>query len=339
MPHDELTPRSDSVSTESSGGSPPCGGNHSETSSGVHSNSSSENQQPRRSTSVDDLTTALEQSPRVQAAPWKSFSLQRNVQPPTNSVSSQPMYGFASANTLPSSSSMAVVPDSIPIRGCPAVLLENATENTVVIRRKQSRPKTTDGNQSTVMKDEPFGRSTNMRMTSFTDTSDGGRPDLENFPSSSSTLPHYPTQPVATAAYPHCSTMPLPSSSPASGSSHGSNSAGSGSCNLFPRQHTTIPTHHNGVRLFGGPSPFVKRFPLYHHQGINGRPHVVLAPVGPLVAMQANSGVEITSHHTFPQVAPILKFGPQQHLHKQDRDSAHFSMASSGDSDQYLPHS
>lgn len=61
MPQEELTPRSDSVSTEASGGSPPDQseiGNsppdHSETSSGVHSNSSRESAQ-RRSTSVDDL--------------------------------------------------------------------------------------------------------------------------------------------------------------------------------------------------------------------------------------------------------------------------------------------
>lgn len=53
MPQEELTPRSDSVSTEASGGSPP---DNSETSSGVHSNSSRESAQ-RRSTSVDDLAT------------------------------------------------------------------------------------------------------------------------------------------------------------------------------------------------------------------------------------------------------------------------------------------
>lgn len=55
MPQEELTPRSDSVSTEASGGSPP---DNSETSSGVHSNSSRESATAqRRSTSVDDLAT------------------------------------------------------------------------------------------------------------------------------------------------------------------------------------------------------------------------------------------------------------------------------------------
>ncbi|XP_068085891.1 protein tincar [Anabrus simplex] len=389
MPHEELTPRSDSVSTESSGsgGSPPCG-NHSETSSGVHSNSSSENhnnqlqsvseQDPtnagRKSTSVDDLTTSLEQ-PRVQP-PWRSFSLQRNVMPPTSTSPAviNPLknsYGAQSSCVQyngpvnkPSSNSVAATaaaPSSStstkempPPNGCPAVLLESATESTVVIRRKQSRPKTTDGNPQLVMKDEPFGRSTNMRMTSFTD--DGSRPTVgEAFPSSSSTLPHYPTQPIpVTAVYPHCSTMPLPSSSSGMVSSvgavhPGNNSAASTSCNSFQRPHTTIPTHHNGVRLFAGPNPFVKRFPPYHHQGgmLNGRPpQVVLAPVGTYGTMPASSttgndmvqGSNLTGHHTFPHITPTVKYNPQQHLHKQERDSANFSMASSGDSDQYLPH-
>ncbi|PNF42860.1 hypothetical protein B7P43_G13084, partial [Cryptotermes secundus] len=218
MPHDELTPRSDS---DSSGGSPP---SHSETSSGVHSNSSSETHKPR-STSVDDLTM---ESSRQPSPPWRSFSLQRNVVPPPP---------------------------------------PHVAESTVVIRRsKQARPKTTD---------EPFGRSTNMRMTSFTDHP-------------AATLPLYPTQQVATV-YPHCSTMPLPTGGPS-----------------IPRQHTTIPSH---VRLF---NPFMKRL---HHCASGVVPSTGL------------SG----GHHTFPH-----KYSPLQH--KQDRDSANFSMASSGDSDQYLPH-
>lgn len=62
MPHEELTPRSDSEASGASppdhsemGGSPP---DNSETSSGVHSNSSRESTSAqRRSTSVDDLAT------------------------------------------------------------------------------------------------------------------------------------------------------------------------------------------------------------------------------------------------------------------------------------------
>lgn len=86
MPHEELTPRSSSVSSGSqsgSGGSPP-GVQNSESSSGVHSNASS-----RRATSVDDLTA--HQEPRQ--VQWKSCSLQRNILPP-NAPGSQAMYNF-----------------------------------------------------------------------------------------------------------------------------------------------------------------------------------------------------------------------------------------------------
>ncbi|KAK7869725.1 hypothetical protein R5R35_011794 [Gryllus longicercus] len=453
MPHEELTPRSDSVSTESSGsgGSPPCG-NHSETSSGVHSNSSAEgnpgNQNPpghpdnnghlempggpRRSTSVDDLTTSLEQ-PRVQPS-WRSFSLQRNVAPPTstsppnvfpmkaNSVAipngngygapngcvgnmnnmngnggyaasgsnmtsnGQPVYGFGNVGNVHAQQYNANMASNAAntngsgevgpmIGGCPAVLLESTTESTVVIRRKNSRPKTTENGQ---VKEEPFGRSTNMRMTSFTDSTDNSRlvgNKGEAYPSASSTLPHYPTQPVTVpAVYPHCSTMPLPSSStnvmgPATNTSQSNGNSASGSCHSFPRQHTTIPTHHNGVRLFAGPNPYAKRFPPFHHQGLlNGRPPQVMlgamgsmgpvstmgpvgpvgpmgpmGPMGPYGTMPVNPTSESTvqnsgvaGHHTFPHLSHPVKYNPQQHLHKQDRDSANFSMASSGDSDQYL---
>lgn len=138
---------------------------------------------------------------------------------------------------------------------------------------------------------EPFGRSTNMRMTSFTDR-----------PQQSATLPHYPTQQIG-AAYPHCSTMPLP----VTGAAPTLMGPGAISCHSFPRQHTTIPTHHNGVRLFN-PNPYAKRiqFPV---KGIN----------------------TASEHHSFPQIMNLVK-------HKTERDSANFSLASSGDSDSCIPH-
>ncbi|XP_063223104.1 protein tincar [Bacillus rossius redtenbacheri] len=375
MPHDELTPRSGSVSTESSasGGSPPCG-NHSETSSGVHSNSSSDNHgqgrgeaaTARRSTSVDDLTASLDPVARTQPQ-WRSCSLQRNVLPPTavslprvvpkngdsgggsNPALVQPIYAFGAVHSqryvshIASPANCPVVPSGSTgdMGSHPAVLLESTAESTVVIRRKQPRAKDPDGAETPLVKDEPFGRSTNMRMTSFTDCPDGSRPGA----SSSATLPHYPTQPIAVATiYPHCSTMPLPSSGnvpvnhPAT--------TGSGSCHSFPRPHTTIPTHHNGIRLFNGPNPFVKRFPIYHHHQAlsNGRPpQVVVGPYGTM-PVNATPGVDtvrsssLTGHHTFPHMVAGMKYSPQHLSSKQDRDSANFSMASSGDSDQYLPH-
>ncbi|KAL0269560.1 UNVERIFIED_CONTAM: hypothetical protein PYX00_007252 [Menopon gallinae] len=246
MPQDELTPRSGSVSSGSqsgSGGSPP-GAQNSESSSGVHSNASS-----RRATSVDDLTV---QEPRQT---WKSCSLQRNVPPPGAPGSAQ-IYAYATARPA---EELPAVANTVP-----AVILENPAESTVVIRRKASRPRTTDLTRAPELKDEPFGRSTNMRMTSFTDEG------------SSATLPHFPTQaPPPAVVYP-CNTLPCPPNAPVIPVQP-----------VFPRPHTTIPIHHNGVRLF--PAPYAKRL---QHAGIPRLP-------------------------------------------RHNRDSANFSMASSGESDSH----
>ncbi|XP_054258919.1 protein tincar [Macrosteles quadrilineatus] len=334
MPGDELTPRSDSMSTEASGASPPEAGasppDHSETSSGVHSNSSRESataNTQRRSTSVDDL--AMDAANKVQVQ-WRSVSLQRGMQPPQpdQSYSSykaqnmdptygiirngpqtvEPTYGIMRHNPQqgvdptygilrngPVQNNRVTTHPQEPIYApyrpqqlytkSPPVISE---EEDVVIRRKVNRPEV-PATVTTV--GEPFGRATNMRLTSFTDR-----------PQQSATLPHYPTQ-VVNPAYPHCSTMPLPVSNPTVPPLLGTGT----SCNSFPRQHTTIPTHHNGVRLFN-PNPYTKRhFPLT----LRG-----CAPPDP-------------GHHTFPQIIN-LKHNVQ---HRSDRDSANFSLASSGDSD------
>lgn len=263
MPHDELTPRSDSVSTGSSTSPPEApGSNHSETSSGVHSNDSSEHHPPtvalqqqnhtRRATSVADLAQSLVK----EEVHWKSCSLQRNVVPPTSS----PHFTPATNNVFRYSGSPTYVPCVAPKsteasdHAVPAVILENPSESTVVIRRKISRPNTAEiVAVSPPIKEEPFGRATNMRMVSFMENT-----DLKNIQASSATLPHYPTQPVPVqSAYPHCSTMPLPqhSSIPTPASLGGGNS-----CNVYPRQHTTIPIHHNGVKLFNSTqNPYIKR--------------------------------------------------------------------------------
>lgn len=372
MPHEELTPRSDSISTESSTSPPdPPGSNNSETSSGVHSNASSDHQQQpqqienqhlshvvsRRATSVADLVQQKEENQ------WKSSSLTRNIQPPngvygyTNGsvigyttqpviqapqqpnnpiietvptvqtivvqrtsqqpISSGGIYGYTTApgvitdgvetmvvrtattsvqfqpscsnstqgiygytTKVPNGLDNGIQPVAIKQNptspassiygytvakpqtteivadhgGIPAVILENSTENTVVIRRKSTKPTVIDNQQIPVITEEPFGRSTNMRMTSFTEQN-----DLKNIQASSATLPHYPTQPVPSQGqYPHCSTMPLPHNNVQT--STPPNLGAGTSCNVYPRQHSTIPTHHNGVRLFpANQNPYVKR--------------------------------------------------------------------------------
>ncbi|XP_071448512.1 protein tincar isoform X2 [Hetaerina americana] len=370
MPHEEdVTPRSESVSTESSGGSPPEHSGHSdETSSGIHSNSSGETghngQQggvqvvtvgpSRRSTSVDDLVTT-EQAPRATAAPWRSFSLQRNVQPPT----SEDCGDFPPPPPPP------------PLE-----------ESTVVIRRKQSRPKTTDLTQA-----EPFGRSTNMRMTSFTDQPDGSRSSISTgstvgssagpsrvVPTSASSIQPPPIKdyqsrvpPSGTASLPPQHHPPHQGFQLAAG--------GRGGCHSFPRiqaqqphlnypihphhhQHTTLPTHHNGVRIFGGPSSIANTSSFKHYrpglqlagvmaQGPSyyGTAVTASVPAGRPMGVGVVNGVarvpeESAGHHTFPAVKRVELI---PHLMKangvgQDRDSANFSMASSGDSDNYITH-
>lgn len=288
MPPEELTPRSDSISTEGSTPPDPTGSNHSETSSGVHSNESSENHNfnnqniqtnaARRATSVTDLA-----QPNKEEGQWKSCSLQRNILPPTaenftqpnhfnppahfsSSNSSHSMYGYCAQQYLSSPNSVknCEVEHSIP-----AVILENPEDNTVVIRRKINRIKPCESNQTHIIKEEQFGRATNMRMTSFTEHG-----DLKSIQSSSATLPHYPTQPAPVPSiYPHCSTMPLPQ--------HTSNNipgnlGGGNSCNVYPRQHTTIPTHHNGVRLFNASqNPYIKRLQHKENGSIKTTPEPI----------------------------------------------------------------
>ncbi|KAJ8664445.1 hypothetical protein QAD02_006107 [Eretmocerus hayati] len=389
MAHDELTPRSDSshsppldsigtngcgsnsLGSSSNGVSMSCtNGNMNGTngscstseasSSGVHSASSSQ----RRANSVEDLTNEPREEPH-----WRSCSLQRGTQPPGSLVGSAPK--FSNPGRVITNPGASYAPSTQLYNGFTdvsqvqqqqmqpvqqQVVLEN--EATVVIRRKNSRSKLTELGG---IGEEPFGRSTNMRMTSFTENS-----DVRPMHPVSATLPHYPTQPVVT--YPHCSTMPLP---------HASNhnvvvgplvTNGSGSCGSVPRHpgnimvpsqqqqqpqpvahgvlpsHTTLPQHHNGVRLMmqpgnpGSPNPYVKRFPVTavaaSHQQWNA---VLPGAVGPVV----NGTHQL--HHTFPQ-APLVngKLVPQHHQQQMprhsDRDSANFSMASSGDSDTCLPH-
>ncbi|KAK9299404.1 hypothetical protein QLX08_007572 [Tetragonisca angustula] len=374
MPHEELTPRSDSSNSPPLdavvGGSSGAGSvtghsnasSHSETSSsGVHSNASnaSNSSCQRRATSVDDVSGNCDQrdSEEPMRDQWRSCSLQRGVQPPsataafsppnsrpgTSQSFSSPQYAnhvplFANINANAPTNVNATTNANagannsvnngndvatVTGQGCPAVILENPNEATVVIRRKLSRTKLTEPLNPN---EEPFGRSTNMRMTSFTESND------IRVHASSATLPHYPTQPVVT--YPHCSTMPLPHASHSMAGSHMGGS--SGSCGSVPRHafvppqvhstvpaHTTLPSHHNGVRLLHGiapapNNPFVKRFPPVQ---LHTQPWA------------------LPGHHTFPQASQVNgKLTATAQIRQSDRDSANFSMASSGDSDTCLPH-
>uniref|UniRef100_A0A8D8R8K1 Protein tincar n=1 Tax=Cacopsylla melanoneura TaxID=428564 RepID=A0A8D8R8K1_9HEMI len=376
MPHDDnITPRGSDSSESGSGTSPP-NSNNSDT-SGVHSNSSrdSAGQRTLRSTSVDNLARGDQEK---QQPNWRSFSLQRGMQPPTSQTygvslsqqSPQPIYsGVKITPTGPilmnggvpqmmngnphqmmngnphqmmngpqmplgvaQSIYGSIPPTMQPIYGNASiykpqqiyastnktpVITEGVEDTTVVIMRKPPATAPTPSSTEHLTPQvkviggrDNFGRSTNMKMTSFTDSD--SKPGSDRM---SATLPHFPTQ--SSAAYSaysqHCLTMPA---------QHGSNAPPSpapadrlplfpnSSCNSFPRPHSSIPSHHNGVKLFNQ-NPYTRR-------------HV-----------QFSDGTKVPNHqhHTFPQLPNLtINYASPGNLPNHDkgstRDSANFSMTS-----------
>ncbi|CAH0394830.1 unnamed protein product [Bemisia tabaci] len=295
MAQEELTPRSDSISTVGSGGSPPdCNGSNSESSSGVHSNSSHSS----GIGSQGDKNGIGSSSEAVHR--WKANSLQNKLQAMNNNMMN--MVNSRHSLNEPLYSSGVYRPQQIYAatnKGAP-VINEVAEENTVVIRRKPMiRPKTAEIYQQTGPRDA-FGRSTNIRLTSFMDLPDSKK--------SISTMPHFPTQPMG-VSYPVCSTMPLPAPNHLHATAH---LDGGVSYSSFPRprQHTTIPVHHNGVRLFNPNSPCKRILPQSQYQ--------VKAPLrenGHSCPMSNYSH----NHHTFPQLPINVESATIQH------DSNHFN--------------
>ncbi|XP_053594611.1 protein tincar isoform X1 [Microplitis demolitor] len=354
MSQDQLTPRSDSSNSPAI--EPLTNGVHpvpnyeiiersntssnSESSSGVHSNisnvSNSTNvshpsintQQSRRATSVDDLTVTDGYGDEK----WRSCSLQRGIQPPNQNYNSPgPGSGqtqFTKFNTIDRKSSKG--------GPCPAIILENTSESTVVIRRRMSRPKLPESWNPN--DPEPFSRSTNMRMTSFTENSDIKSCINGN---ASATLPHYPTQPIV-PAYPHCSTMPLPHGVHSANNVSGATGTG-GSCGSVPQQNSVpiIPigaVNHTTLPTTLAPNPINGRcnFPTNNqlvNQPVNGG-YVKRYPINNVLPVQTQQWSLPTGHHTFPQPLQNKFFGSNvASVRVADRDSANFSMASSGDSD------
>lgn len=285
MPTEEIPSHSDS---EVSGGSPPdrtC--SNSETSSGIHSNSSRDSETAKPHLDLPATSSSIfSETQKIHPQQWIQRNIIHSPPPYNNARVYKPQQHYAVANKTP-------------------VINEVAEENTVVIRRKNS----VNAKSPVLSPDaagDRFSRSTNMRMTSFTDHPEQNK--------QSATLPHYPTSQPVGIQYQHCSTMPLP----VSGTACNLLSNG-GSCGSFPRPHTTIPTHHNGIRLCAPTSNPYAKFPLPVHHGYPGA-------VDPTNVCAVKS-----SHHTFPQL-PVhpAKYCLQRNA---ERDSANFSMCSSGDSD------
>lgn len=151
------------------------------------------------------------------------------------------------------------------------------------------------------IQEEPFGRSTNMVMSSF-------NKDL-----SSATLPIHRVQ-SAEPFYDfanHCSTMPLPITNHQQQQQRIPQFITPSASK--PQLHTTLP---NGVR-YANPSNFIRRVPL----------HVQTAD-SPYGTLGLGAG-----HHTFSKLLhdPLLF-----NSIPEDRDSANYSMISDQDRDIYI---
>lgn len=132
LPHDEITPRSDSISTSSSSATPPDQQIVTQQSKMMIQQQREMQQQHRKSTSLDEIN--LVQSQVAENHQWKSCSLQRKMDPPSSNI-----YGVIGEGN------------------------ENGNGE-LVIRRKTSA-KSLHG-----MDDEdPYGRCLNMKLTSFTE--------------------------------------------------------------------------------------------------------------------------------------------------------------------------
>lgn len=143
LPHDDITPRSDSLSTASSSASPP------DQHLVQHPHHRELIQQHRKSTSMDDINGPNTNGVRIvpggagaasqpQQTHWKSYSLQRGSTPPVNNSSTDNAIYASTTNT----------------------------DGTVVIRRLP--PAKAGGQQE---EEDIYGRCTNMKLTSFVDTS------------------------------------------------------------------------------------------------------------------------------------------------------------------------
>ncbi|KAI4461529.1 protein tincar [Holotrichia oblita] len=240
--HDEGITKYDSISMESSN-SPP---DHpdSETSSGVHSNESADQQLftcNQQNTTFQEPSkppgTRVVPSPTVpeqirESLKWKSCSLHRCVRPDSVDSSASVTNKYYSLNPNISVLQEQLLKKSI----CPHNLNQskNASEDTLVICRKLQPFKLGEsGCVTSLSVDDQFGRATNMRMSSFE----------HKFKSSHGTFSNISFNGSNKNIYTQC-----PSTSVTQANYNGSNISQPNA--LYQRQHTTIPSHHNGVELY-----------------------------------------------------------------------------------------
>ena len=140
LPHDDITPRSDSLSTASSSATPPDQQQHQPLQHQPQMTQREIQQQHRKSTSLDDINIGHQiQQQQAQGSQWKSSSLQRGVAPPNGGI-----YGTIGS--------------------------ENG-DGTLAIRHRNGPAQRAA--QQTADDEDPYGRCMNMRLTSFSETNGG----------------------------------------------------------------------------------------------------------------------------------------------------------------------
>ncbi|XP_058447592.1 protein tincar [Malaya genurostris] len=190
----------------------------------------------------------------------------------------------------------------------------------VVIRPRSGPYKSIIKPPPPAIQEEPFGRTTNMKMSSFSKDA------------SSATLPLTRGSTDNHQSYPQCSTMPLPAGYHNQHHHYHSQSSFTppNSSSRHQLQHTTLP---NGVRYSS--NQFLKRMPYikaaespYGHLGLGSGHHtfskLLHDPLG--MPNQSPPTHSQSSYCSFNPVPPI----------PEDRDSANYSMISDQDREMYI---
>ncbi|XP_053680361.1 protein tincar [Anopheles nili] len=200
----------------------------------------------------------------------------------------------------------------------------------VVIRPRSGPYKSIIKAPPPAIQEEPFGRSTNMKMSSF------------NKDGTSATLPlSRGASDMHRSDYPQCSTMPLPAGYHQQHQPHHYHSQasftqappGTGGARQPVQQHTTLP---NGLRYATSSNQFLKRLPYmknaespYGHLGLGAGHHTFSKLLHDPLGMPNQGGMPVHSHSSHSTFLPPATI-------PEDRDSANYSMISDQDREMYI---
>lgn len=223
------------------------------------------------------------------------------------------------SDTTSTTESTTSPPERAPSESSSGVHSGEEREEVVIRPRAASKPPPKPPQPP--IAEEPYGRSTNMRMSSFNnDTNGNGSCNSLNSKSNSATLPLQRTMPEQKIDYSHCSTMPLPMGCHSQASlqykpqGYSPQTVMSSMGVVAAKQHVSHTTLPNGVR-YSNPH-FLRRIP-----------HITKAE-SPYGHLGLGAG-----HHTFSKLLqdPMQIHSLVNTSIPEDRDSANYSMSSDQD--------